>query len=264
MNSTYQVKKVRDNVYQIMESGLCAMYFVCGSKRSVLIDTGVGTGDLKGVVERLTDTAVDVYLTHGHRDHFGGATQFSDIFISPRDMELTKAIDVESRKEYVAKMIEAKAADEEKLKYMEILDWGNRPRLIPVTHGQHIDLGDRNLTCIEVPGHTDGCVMYYDEGNNIIFSGDGANPIMVLRKRSNVDYKTYVRNWISNVKEINQQINDDTCICGGHDMIEREVWHHLIEMAESYVDGALLPERRKIHFYEADFLVNGNVSIMLG
>ena len=47
MNSTYQIKKVRDDIYQIMESGLDAMYLMCGKERSILIDTGVGTGDLK-------------------------------------------------------------------------------------------------------------------------------------------------------------------------------------------------------------------------
>jgi len=72
MNSTYQIKKVRDDIYQIMESGLDAMYLMCGKERSILIDTGVGTGDLKSLVEKLTHTKLDVYLTHGHRDHFGG------------------------------------------------------------------------------------------------------------------------------------------------------------------------------------------------
>lgn len=264
MNSTYQVKKVREDVYQIMESGLDAMYVVCGTENSILIDTGVGTGDLKSLVQKLTNTKVDVYLTHGHRDHFGGTTQFPSVFLSPYDFELTRDIDVDKRKEYVEKMIHTGAADKESLKEMRILDWGNKPELKPITNGQKIELGDKTLTCIEVGGHTNGSVMYYDEGNNIIFSGDGANPIMVLRKKADVDYKTYVRNWISKVKAINERINDQTCICAGHDIIERDVWYQLIEMSERYLNGKLLPEKRKIHFYEDNFLINGNVSILLG
>lgn len=264
MNSTYQIKKVRDDIYQIMESGLDAMYLMCGKERSILIDTGVGTGDLKSLVEKLTHTKLDVYLTHGHRDHFGGTTQFPSVFLSQKDFELTRDIDMESRKEYVAKMIRSGAADEESLKDMNVLDWGSKPELIPVTDGQKIELGDKTLTCIEVGGHTDGSVMYYDETNNIIFSGDGANPIMVLRNKENVDYRTYIRNWISKVKAVNERINDQTCICAGHDIIERGVWYQLIEMSERYLDGTLLPERRKIHFYEDNFLINGNVSILLG
>ena len=184
MNSTYQVKKVREDVYQIMESGLDAMYVVCGTEKSILIDTGVGTGDLKSLVQKLTNTKIDVYLTHGHRDHFGGTTQFPSVFLSPYDFELTRDIDVDKRKEYVEKMIHTGAADKESLKEMRILDWGNKPELKPITNGQKIELGDKTLTCIEVGGHTNGSVMYYDEGNNIIFSGDGANPIMVLRKKA--------------------------------------------------------------------------------
>lgn len=264
MNSIYQLKQVKDGVYQILESGLDAMYLICGSERSILIDTGAGTGDLKSVIGKVTDTPVDVYLTHGHRDHFGGATQFPQVYLSPRDLGLAGTVDVDSRKEYVRKMVDAGAVDESVLQAMTVLDWGMGPQILPVRDGDRIEAGDRTLVCMEAPGHTDGSVIYYDEKNNIIFSGDAANPIMVLRKSGDMDYKTYIHNWIGRIKEVNEMIDDETCICAGHGIIPREAWYQLIETAERYLEGKLLPERRKIHFYDNLFLINGNVSIMLG
>lgn len=264
MNKTYQLQQVKDGVYQILESGLGAMYLIHGSKRSVLIDTGTGTGDLKAELAKIGDFLPEVYLTHGHRDHFGGATQFSHVHLSPKDFELARGVDVESRKEYVGKMVQAGAVDEALLSNMVVLDWGNGPQLLPVSEGDLIELGDRTLICMEVPGHTEGSVMYYDEENNIIFSGDAANPIMVLRKGKNTDYKTWIHNWNLRVSAVNERINDQTCICGGHGIIQREAWYQLIETSKRYLDGELLPQKQKIHFYDEIFLLNGNVSIMLG
>ena len=52
-------------------------YLVLGEERGVLIDTGTGIGDIRAVVQELTDLPVEAVLTHEHYDHVGGAHQFA-------------------------------------------------------------------------------------------------------------------------------------------------------------------------------------------
>jgi glyoxylase-like metal-dependent hydrolase (beta-lactamase superfamily II) len=47
------------------------MYLVTGTRRAMLVDTGMGLGDLAGMVRGLTDLPLTVVNTHGHPDHAG-------------------------------------------------------------------------------------------------------------------------------------------------------------------------------------------------
>ena len=70
-----------------------------------LLDTGIGIGDLKGLVEEITDKPYDVVLTHGHRDHTGGAGWFDIVYLNRKDYELYPfPPTVEQRRDY-ARMI---------------------------------------------------------------------------------------------------------------------------------------------------------------
>ncbi len=50
----------------------CCIWLVEGREKALLVDTGLGLGDLRGEVEALTDKPVVVVNTHGHGDHSGG------------------------------------------------------------------------------------------------------------------------------------------------------------------------------------------------
>ena len=47
-------------------------YLLCGSRRALLIDTGLGICNIQEEVCRLTDKPVTVAATHIHWDHIGG------------------------------------------------------------------------------------------------------------------------------------------------------------------------------------------------
>ena len=70
--------------------------------------------------------------------------------------------------------------------------------------------------------------------------------------------------WLEKLQSVNSQINDETLICAGHGMLQREVWKQLIEAAEGYLSGNLKAERRKIHFFDDNFIVWKDIQIMLG
>lgn len=56
-------------------------YLLNGSARSLLIDTGLGIGDLNGLVRDLTDRPVVAVATHAHWDHIGGHSGFPCFYV---------------------------------------------------------------------------------------------------------------------------------------------------------------------------------------
>ena len=156
MKEIYQIKKVHPEVYQIMEAGLDAMYVICEEKQAVLMDAGTGIGNLEACVRRLTEMPFKVCVTHGHRDHFGGAGQFSEVYMAQEDWEDACAIDAKKRRDYVNRMIAACAVGPELLEQADIQEWDRKPRLHSIKDGDVICAGNWKLEVLAVPGHTDG------------------------------------------------------------------------------------------------------------
>ena len=91
--TNYPVKQIAKGCYAVDEFGLDMMYVVIGEERALVIDTGSGAGDFKGLIEEMTSLPYDVVATHGHGDHVGGAGQFQEIFIHPKDFEAKDKIE---------------------------------------------------------------------------------------------------------------------------------------------------------------------------
>lgn len=56
-------------------------YLLCGTERALLIDTGLGVGNIKAVTDRLTRLPILVAATHVHWDHIGGHRYYRDIAV---------------------------------------------------------------------------------------------------------------------------------------------------------------------------------------
>ena len=57
-------------------------YLLCGTKKAILIDTGLGVANIKKVVDSLTSLPVTAITTHIHWDHIGGHKYFYMITIA--------------------------------------------------------------------------------------------------------------------------------------------------------------------------------------
>jgi len=85
MNTTddwYDVSRLTDYSYRINETQTYGMYLIEEAKQSILIDAGVGVGNLHSLVTDLVDTPITVALTHTHWDHIGAAAQFENVLVS--------------------------------------------------------------------------------------------------------------------------------------------------------------------------------------
>jgi hydroxyacylglutathione hydrolase len=176
----FPYKEIAPNTYEIGEFDCASMFLLIGDEKAMLIDSGMGIGDLKGFIRKITDKPLMVCYTHHHLDHVGGAGEFDNAYIHPKDMtDFTSGggigLSIEVRRRDILHI-----AEREKGVYPYNLDedlseWGPCPPLYPLEDEQVIDLGYRKVTVYACPGHTAGCVAFLDENSRILFLGDACN-----------------------------------------------------------------------------------------
>src|SRR5215467_314049 len=76
----YRVAPQTFAIYEPHQSEETISYLLVGTKQALLFDTGMGIGNIKAVVARLTSRPVVVLNSHTHNDHVGGNWQFQYIF----------------------------------------------------------------------------------------------------------------------------------------------------------------------------------------
>jgi Zn-dependent hydrolases, including glyoxylases len=179
--SDYDVKEIAPKIYKINEYNLSTMFVIVGTERALAIDCGVGVGDYKAVIERLTEgKPYDLVLSHAHVDHAGGRGQFEKLYVSKRDECIIKDASLGYRKFYIIimrylmmfKCITFKKAVMEKVV--------KEPEVVTIDEGYVFDLGNKQIEVIASPGHTLGCLCFLDRADKILFSGDTFNPLMLM------------------------------------------------------------------------------------
>src|SRR3990172_12561622 len=78
---------LRDDIYLIDEPGQVASFLIIGQERALLIDTGLGIGDIYEEVKRFYLSEPLVINTHAHLDHIGGNNQLKDTAIHGADAQ---------------------------------------------------------------------------------------------------------------------------------------------------------------------------------
>ena len=163
--------------YEIDEFDCDSVFLLVGTERALLLDTGIGLGDLRGLVEEITDKPYDVVITHGHMDHVGGAAWFDKVYLNEKDWDAFPYDgNVEHRKNYAAMI-----RNREKKNYnydpeTDIRPWPKKAERLPLVDGQQFDLGGgRIVTAYECPGHTPGEMVLIDSATRILFAGDAIN-----------------------------------------------------------------------------------------
>lgn len=92
VNPYVEVYQLQKNVYGLLTENLDGMgdpwmYLIVGPQKAMLIDTGFGLGDLKGLCNELTGgKELIVVNTHGHPDHSGGNAQFGRVYCHELDI----------------------------------------------------------------------------------------------------------------------------------------------------------------------------------
>ena len=182
MSDWFRVCPIEERLYQITDVAGTHFFLLLGEREAMLLDTGVGCGDLRKLVRELTPLPVKVLVTHGHVDHAMGAGQFEDAWMSPEDEAI----------------YQAHSAVEERLGYIHgSMNAGGLPRAVSVTEadlqparpfggfhplavGDRFDLGGVTVKVCRGRGHTPGCVTALIPELRTLLLGDACNHFTYL------------------------------------------------------------------------------------
>ena len=153
----WQVHEYNPTFYILRQSGCTHyekpfLYLIFGKDRALLVDTGAGASDAATFVQSLigkwlesqkrSEISLVVTHSHGHGDHTAGDKGF----------------------EGMPKVTLVPAAVEAEQKMFGIAKW-------PEQAGS-IDLGDRVVDVLAIPGHQPAHLAYYDRRTGIFLTGD--------------------------------------------------------------------------------------------
>lgn len=183
----YPMVQFKKDTWEIDEFDVASMFLLIGSEKAMLIDTGIGIGDLRGAIEQITDKPLIVVITHGHIDHIGNARQFNEIYLNLKD-SCEFPHDINRRRED-ARLIKIRQTDSvcsgmyttyPLVGYDPERDIIEPTEPVPLVHdlvdGMEFDLGGgRIVKAFACPGHTEGHMMLLDEYSRSLFCGDALN-----------------------------------------------------------------------------------------
>jgi hydroxyacylglutathione hydrolase len=244
--SWFTTSKVADNVWRIDDHGADNMYLVAGTKKALLIDTGLGVGDIMKIVRTLTPLPVVVVDTHGHPDHAGGNPQFAEVYAHPDDFELARFFSSkEQRDGSRANMLKGVEIHTDQL-YQEP---ENAPatKLIPVKDGDVFDLGGRQLTVIATPGHTPGSICLVDKEHKLLFTGDDNNTVEWMF----LDHSTTLEKYLHTLEALDARKDFETVLPGHGDALDKAFIGEQVACVRSILDGSCKDEPYKSFAGEA-------------
>lgn len=205
-NLKHEVTQIAPKTWCISEFRLVNAFLVEGDEKAALIDTGCGIGNIAQTVHTLTNKPLMILLSHGHFDHDGGVFEFPgvDVYLHPADgaqregmaQRLEKMFGTQDENDLRAFYAKSRApircpeinVDD----LLQLVPTQKTPETYPwkpLSDGMEIDLGNRVLTVIHTPGHTDGEVCFLDKANRILFTGDTSNESIILSRQPNNDTK---------------------------------------------------------------------------
>ena len=148
------------------------IWLLSGAQTDLVIDTGTGIGDLRRMVESLTDQPLLAVTTVGYFDHAGGLHQFDQRLIHKQDEERVShptPRNTVSDKYLTTDMF--RALPYPGFDYQTYLLGGCEPTRL-LEDGDVINLGDRQLEVIHLPGVTNGSIGLLEEASGAFFVGD--------------------------------------------------------------------------------------------
>lgn len=136
----YEIIRIDRDSWRIEDSGV-RFFLLAGTERALLVDSGRSVHTARDIAAELTDLPISLLNTHADMDHVGSNAQFTAFYMHP---------------------------DEE-----ENFRRGERGgKILPVREGDVLDLGERELEIIHLPGHTPGSIALLDRSRRVLISGD--------------------------------------------------------------------------------------------
>ena len=176
MDNWFTVEKIDNTTFAISEYGhweRVHSYLLIGSKLALLIDTGLGIGNIKSEIDKLTTLPIKVITTHAHWDHIGGHSMFNKIYIHEEDAEWLKSglpIPIDIVKSNLTREPFSKTPPKEfDINNYTIYTGQNVSTL---SDNDIIDIGLRKVRILHTPGHSPGHICIFEEERGCLYTGD--------------------------------------------------------------------------------------------
>ncbi len=201
----FTVYKLRTNVYAIREFADFEdvnCYLITGSTGALLFDTGLGLGDIKTVVSKLTNLPLLVINSHTHYDHIAGNYLFDSIKVLHTAYTLYNAKGMQHN-DFISFYKKAYLVDDISSVHIPD-DYFIHPFSYVgfITDGEKIDLGGIVLEVITTPGHTPDAICLLDKKDRLLFSGDTIYKGTVFLHLSESDFTEYTLS-VSKLRSLN-------------------------------------------------------------
>jgi len=135
-----EIIQINGNTWRIEDNGV-HLFLLAGTEKALLIDSGMNLNNARNIAAGLTDLALSLLNTHADRDHIGSNEQFDAFYMHPAEEPVYRRS-------------------------------GKSGTIIPVREDDSLNLGDRELRIIHLPGHTPGSIAVLDVQNKVLISGD--------------------------------------------------------------------------------------------
>ena len=135
-----EIIQIHENTWRIEDGGV-RLFLLAGTEKALLIDSGMNLNNARDIAAGLTDLPLSLLNTHADRDHIGSNEQFDSFYMHPAEEPVYRRS-------------------------------GKPGTVIPIREGDSLNLGDRELRIIHLPGHTPGSIAVLDVQNRALISGD--------------------------------------------------------------------------------------------
>ncbi len=164
----FDVNYIGAKTYSIIEpqsSQYNVSYLLVGDSKTIMFDTGSGENEavnglkIKPIINQLTQIPTTLIMSHFHFDHNQNISEFTTVGF-PDLPFLRQAVSANDTYNFTA----------------EDLFLGNYPSQVQVNEwypvNTDIDLGNRIIQLVNIPGHTDESLAIIDKTNKLAFLGD--------------------------------------------------------------------------------------------
>lgn len=202
-NSSFPAGPVLDENGNFVNFNNCSdMYLVVGRKKALLIDLSNNIKWAENAAESLRQLVAErskgreliVTFTHNHGDHIGMLHAYAE------DADVQFALPETDFSMLISKFPEAQCTY--------------------INDGYVFELGGTNVDVVEVPGHTNGSVVFNIQGRDMMFTGDAIGSgqgVWIFHEEGFRQYATAVPHLIEWIETPENNINTESLrIYGGH------------------------------------------------
>ncbi len=174
-NDWFEVYETEPGIFAIYEPFQwqeVVSYLIVGTESAVLFDTGNGIGNIRAIVDRITDKSIIVLNSHSHFDHIGGNFQFDRVLSIATEFTLARTSGIQN--DELRMEVSPEALCKGLPEGVSREDHQTHPFSIAarIADGDVVDIGGRRLEILHIPGHTDDSIALLDREAGFLWSGD--------------------------------------------------------------------------------------------